>query len=128
MSKGRQKTIKYKNPEGKVVKLTPKQKIFVEEYLKTGNATKSALKAYDTNYNTASVIASENLEKPSIKQALANQAEQALNVIIELSNSSSNDNVRLQASKDILDRAGYKPIEKRISATTSLEQAIKELE
>ena len=59
-----------KNPEGRPTKykqkeeLTPKQSEWLLEYFKTGNATRSALKAYDTeNYKSASVIASENLEK-----------------------------------------------------------------
>lgn len=53
-------------------KLTFKQKRFAEEYVKTnGNGTKSALRVYDTNsIKTASVIAAENLDKPSVKQEL----------------------------------------------------------
>lgn len=52
-------------------KLTKKQKVFVEEYAETGNGTQSALKAYDTDSpKVASVIAVENLAKPSIKEAL----------------------------------------------------------
>jgi len=42
-----------------------KQRNFVKEYISTGNATKSALKVYNTkNYNTAKTIAHENLTKP----------------------------------------------------------------
>lgn len=52
-------------------KLTKKQKGFVEDYIKTGNGTKAALAHYNTSdYKTASVIASENLDKPSIQDAL----------------------------------------------------------
>lgn len=52
--------------------LTKKQKIFVKEYVKDENGTQSALKAYDTkDYKTASVIAAENLDKPSIQVAIA---------------------------------------------------------
>lgn len=43
-------------------KLTLKQRKFLVEYFKTGNATKSALKAYNTtDYSTASQIGSQNL-------------------------------------------------------------------
>lgn len=46
-------------------KLTPKQKRFCEEYLKSGNATEAAKKA---GYKETScrVIAAENLSKPAI--------------------------------------------------------------
>ena len=57
-------------------KLTVKQTKFVKEYVKNdGNGTKAALASYDTkDYETANAIAVENLQKPSIKQAI----EQAL--------------------------------------------------
>lgn len=52
-------------------KLTKKQKIFVDEYIATGNGTQSALKAYDTDAPTvANAIAVENLQKPLIQNAL----------------------------------------------------------
>ena len=51
------------------IKVTMKQKIFTDEYLKTGNKTKAAMKAYKVkNYNTAAAIGSENLKKPNIIQ------------------------------------------------------------
>lgn len=47
--------------------LTYKERTFAEEYAKTHNGTRSALKAYDVkNLKTASVIASENLAKPRV--------------------------------------------------------------
>lgn len=53
--------------EGKP-KLTRKEAKYVQEYVKTGNGTQSALKAYDTkDYKTASVISAENLDKPRIR-------------------------------------------------------------
>jgi phage terminase small subunit len=53
--------------------LTRKQEVFVEKYIETGgNGTKAALDAYDTdNYMTAAAIASENLTKPKVQNALA---------------------------------------------------------
>lgn len=51
--------------------LTKKQKGFVDDYVKTGNGTKSALKVYDTkDISVASSIASENLKKPEIQNAI----------------------------------------------------------
>lgn len=57
--------------------LTKKQKVFVKEYAKTENGTQAALKAYDTkDYSTAGAIASENLNKPKVIQALKSIADQ----------------------------------------------------
>ena len=52
------------------MKLTPKQKAFVREYKKNGgNGTQAAIKA-GYSENTADVIATENLRKPNIREAL----------------------------------------------------------
>lgn len=46
-------------------KLTVKQKAFADFYIKTGNATESAIKG-GYSKNTAAVIGHENLRKPNI--------------------------------------------------------------
>ncbi|QEA43266.1 terminase small subunit [Leuconostoc lactis] len=52
------------------MKLTPKQKKFADEYIKSGNITQSAIGAgYSTK--TARVIGQENLLKPAIKEYIA---------------------------------------------------------
>ncbi|WP_430495718.1 terminase small subunit [Leuconostoc mesenteroides] len=48
------------------MKLTPKQQKFADEYIKSGNATQSAIEA-GYSKRTAAVIATENLIKPNIK-------------------------------------------------------------
>lgn len=61
----------------KVRKLSKKQQGFVEDYIETGNGVKSALNNYDTNdYNTANQIAIENLQKPTIQNAIKSIADQ----------------------------------------------------
>lgn len=56
-------------PKGE--RLTPKQKVFVGEYVEKKNATEAALKAYETDSrNTARSIGAENLAKPAIKKAV----------------------------------------------------------
>ena len=55
--------------------LTKKQQIFIKEYNRTGNGTKSALKAYDTDNLTARSIASENLTKPHIAEKILSIAQ-----------------------------------------------------
>ncbi|MCS8595177.1 terminase small subunit [Leuconostoc citreum] len=48
------------------MRLTPKQKKFADEYIKTGNATQSAIEA-GYSKKTAQVIGAENLSKPMVK-------------------------------------------------------------
>lgn len=54
------------------MRLTLKQKQFVKKYIEhKGNGTKAALEVYDTSdSNVAHAIASENLQKPTIKRAI----------------------------------------------------------
>ena len=73
-------------------KLSIKQERFIQEYLKTGNATQSIIKAYpNANYDSARMMASENLAKPSIKSriddVLASQGVNAAFIIRELKQS-----------------------------------------
>jgi len=94
--------------------ITKKQKDFADEYLETGNGTQAALKAYDTdNENTAAVLASNNIRKHKVQAYLEDKAEKAAIRVVELSEQDINLPVALGASKDVLDRAGYKPIEKQ---------------
>jgi len=52
-------------------KLTKKQQDFVDDYVINGNGTRAAQKAYDVNkYETAAVIATENLNKPNVAEAV----------------------------------------------------------
>ena len=93
--------------------LRPKQKKFADEYLRTWNWTKSALATYNTtDYNTAHAIASENLQKPTIREYIESISADAMKRINKLSIEAKNENVRYTANKDIVDRAGYKPTEK----------------
>lgn len=97
-------------------KITKKQKDWADKYIETGNKTQSALAVYDTeDYKTASVIGAENIEKPSVREYLENHAHEAALRIRELSKQDDERSVALGASKDILDRAGFKPIEKSIN-------------
>ena len=53
-----------------VLKLTPKQQLFVEEYLIDLNATQAAIRA-GYSKKTAQVIGAENLSKPMVAAAIA---------------------------------------------------------
>jgi phage terminase small subunit len=86
-------------------KLTRKQKEFADEYIRTGNGTQSALKAYDTtDRKTAGVIAVENLTKPSVADYLQENRERAKVRMVELSEQNKALPVAFSATKDILDR------------------------
>lgn len=66
-------TSKPKDPryQTKGKRITPKQKVFAEEFVKTRNATESAMRVYDTNdRKIAQNIGSENLAKPIIRREI----------------------------------------------------------
>lgn len=103
-------------------KLTKKQKGFVKDYIDTGNGVQSALNNYDTeSYNTANQIAIENLQKPTIQEVIESHAEKAESMIYNLSQNGEAETVRLNASKDILDRAGYKAIDRTVNLNIDAE-------
>lgn len=56
--------------------LTPKQAKFVKGIAEGKSATQAALSAYDVkNYGTAAVVATENLNKPNIREAVQRALE-----------------------------------------------------
>ena len=114
-----------------MTKLTKKQKGFADDYLDTGNATESAERNYDVkDRHTAASIGSENLIKPDIRAYLADKSNDAISMVYTLSQSADNETVRLNASKDILDRAGYKAVDKsevKVEDTIMSNNRIKEL-
>jgi phage terminase small subunit len=62
-----------------VGELTTKQRLFVEAYLVTANATESARRAgYKGSENTLRAIASENLTKPNIAKLVNQRVETAI--------------------------------------------------
>lgn len=99
-------------------KLTKKQKDFADDILEHGNATKAIIDNYnETTYGAARSMGSENLTKPNIRAYLEKHASNAISRIEEMSRTALNEAVKLNANKDIADRAGWKPIE-RVETTT----------
>ncbi len=102
--------------------LTKKEKGFADTFLETGNGTQSALENYDTDdENSAAVIASRTLRKAKVQQYLEEQGGDAITRIVQLSISAENESVRLNANKDIADRAGWKPVEKSVNLNIEAE-------
>jgi phage terminase small subunit len=103
------------------MRLKPKQKKFAEKYLEIGVAGKAAEEVYDVKNNaTARSIGSENLTKPNIIEYLEGKQPKYINKMEFLSEGAKNEGVQFQATKDLLDRSGLKPIEKSEVKTTSL--------
>jgi hypothetical protein len=109
---------------------TRKQRKFAKAYIETGNGTQAALQSYDTkDPDVAGVIASENLGKPKVQLLIDGYAAKAVDNIQDLAENAENEAVRLNANKDQLDRAGYKPVERSVTVSMEVEapQEIKDL-
>lgn len=101
-------------------KLTRKQKAFVDTLIAEPklSALQVAKKTYNaTTQSSAGSIAVENLQKPAILAHLVANSERAEQVVISLLDAEK-DEVKLAASKDILDRVHGKATQ-RIEQTTT---------
>lgn len=115
-------------------RLTKKQRIFVNEYADTGNGTRAALEAYDTDdEDVAAVIAVENLGKPKIQEELrklgfdSNNAKRVVSNILNDETAEAKD--RLKASEIIFKVHGDFAPEKHVNVNVEVEatEEIKEL-
>lgn len=126
--------------------LRPQKMIFVTEYLKNGNNATLAAIAAGYSEHTAASQGSRLLKSVDVQQFL-NKTEQnlnkdlrimftenavnAFNVLLEVMNdSSAQDKDRLVAARDLLDRAGYKPVDKvmnDVNATVETKHDLKKL-
>ena len=96
---------------------TDKQESFIEAYCQTGNATKAAVQA---GYSQATSKQQGHVLKNKFKREIEDRIKKmvqdsvpaAMNQISLLAQTATSEQVRLAASKDILDRAGLKPAEK----------------
>ena len=102
--------------------MTDKSNKFIEEYVRTGNATQSAIYA-GYSEKTASIQGHQLKKKfrteieDATYKSLQDKIPQALSWVTNLAENAESESVRLGAIKDILDRAGLKPVEK-IETTT----------
>jgi phage terminase small subunit len=115
--------------------LAPRMMIFVTEYLKNGNNATQAAIAAGYSEKSAYSQASRLLKSVEVQQYL-NKTEQNLNrdlrtmftedavkaytVLLEIMNDPlAQHKDRLVAARDLLDRAGYKPIDKIVADVNS---------
>ena len=108
--------------------LTERQLRFVDEYVLTGNAMQSAIRAgYSEKYAKSNSykllenvgiknLIEERREKAEeqLRQRFSFDAEVARRIMFQLmKDDNAPEAVRLSAAKDFLDRAGFKPVEKQ---------------
>jgi phage terminase small subunit len=102
-------------------KLTVRQKALVEAYVANGgNLTQAANEAGYAEGNSARVTAWKTMKTPHVQQylmqvtaeAFATHAAMAVHRVASLAKSAKSEYVQLEASKDLLDRAGFKPVDR----------------
>ena len=105
-------------------RLTTKQKDLVDTIVASGCSVKEAsAKAGYSDGESGRVTASKTLRLPHVQEYMQQRIRESIGLnatvaskrILDLSTNAKSEYVQLEASKDILDRAGYKPIEKSMS-------------
>jgi phage terminase small subunit len=97
--------------------MTERQEKFIEYYSLTGNASRAAVEAgYSEKTAKQKGYELKNLLREEIndqtQKVLADKIPATLNVLSKLAEEAESESVRLGAVKDILDRAGLKPVER----------------
>lgn len=103
-------------------KLTAKQKVFVNTYIRTRNGTKSSLAVQpNQTYQSAAVTASRTLNNANVQQAIDNALmaqgatpEFAVSVLKEVADQKDEIGARRLAAKDILELHGWRKQDKPI--------------
>ena len=97
--------------------LTDQRQVFLQEYCRHGNHVEAARRAGYSEKTVANQacklkreLASEIREELNLN--FISHAPKALQTLKELAESATSESVRLQASRDLLDRAGFKPADR----------------
>ena len=102
-------------------KLTPKQIALVDTLVAYGcTVTKAAAEAGYAKGDSGRVSASKALKQPHVQQYMMKCVTEQLGLnatlaaarVMKLATGAKSEYVQLEASKDILDRAGFKPIDR----------------
>ena len=102
-------------------KLTPKQTALVDTLVATGCSIRQA--AADAGYadgESGRVSASKTIRLPHLQQYMMQRIQEQLGLnatmaaarVMTLAQGARSEHVQLEAAKDILDRAGFKPIDR----------------
>ena len=98
--------------------LTNQRQVFVKEYSGTGDhleaAKKAGYKDTHTLRNQACKLGRKCADDISEKlhRNFAEIAPRALNILSDLSENAESESVRLGATRDLLDRAGFRPVDR----------------
>lgn len=84
--------------------------LFIDEYIRTGNATKSVQKLFapESVYQTSSMVA-KLLKNRDVRDVVKLYAHRAVHRVEDLAETARSEKVRLEANQDILNRAGILP-------------------
>ena len=102
-------------------RITKKQKLLVDTIVANGCSVKKASEiAGYAKGESGRVTASKTLRLPHIQEYMQQRIRESIGLnatiaskkVLDLASSAKSEYVQLEASKDILDRAGYKPIDK----------------
>jgi phage terminase small subunit len=124
----------------KMADLRPQIMLFITEYVRNGNNATHAAIAAGYSEKTASSQGSRLLKSVEVQQYL-NKTEQSLNKDLRLmfaedavkayevlkevmQNPNAQDKDRLIAARDLLDRAGYKPVDKIVADVMGVEKLL----
>lgn len=119
-------------------KLTPKQKAFCDYYIETGNASEAARKA-GYSEKTAHRIGQENLQKPAIKQYIAERmektasarildAQEALEILTSIARGEAEEEVVTASGKVVTKKADINQQQKAIDSLMKRFNVIASLE
>ena len=98
---------------------------FVRHYVSNGGNSSAAAKSIGVSDTSASTTGHRMKERlwPEIQEEIATQMQgfipKAIQNLKQLAQSADSENVRLNATRDLLDRSGLKPVEKQEIHTTS---------
>ena len=101
------------------------QERFVEMFLLTGNAAKAAeIAGYGSPKQRGYELKNKfkNLIEERQKRMLQDSIPLAINQLIAMVQGAESEAVRLNAVKDLLDRGGFKPVDKIEQTVTSIEE------
>jgi len=127
---------RYKKPERP---MSDMEAAWFEKYMEHGDATRAAREAGYSDKGQNACVKGSQLKKKfqkkieeNLQKLIKNDAVFARRIVLQVAATSKNDMARLNAAKDILDRSGYKAVEKKeisISDKTEeeIDQALREL-
>ena len=116
---------------------TEKQRLFIKKYVSSGDELESVRVAGYSDRSLPNLLAEASRLKRRLASQIADQlrlniinsAPRALAIHKDLALNADSEHVRMKASMDILDRAGFKPVKRQevVHASRSVEEVEAEL-